>query len=162
MREFNISLLGKWCWMMLVDREGLWYSMLVTRYGQNGGMLREGVRRYSNWWREVLRVRDGGGGGLFKESISKKVGDGMVTFFWTDPWVGGVLLAVPFRRLYDLSVNKNCLMGEMFVLGVEEGERLGSGVGGCGIGRRTWFGSIGYRCLILFYKFRLRPMELAP
>lgn len=48
MREFNISLLGKWCWMMLVDREGLWYPVLVTRYGQNGGMLREGVRRYSN------------------------------------------------------------------------------------------------------------------
>jgi len=22
-REFNVALLGKWCWMMLVDRDGL-------------------------------------------------------------------------------------------------------------------------------------------
>jgi len=25
LREFNVVLLGKWCWRMLVDKEGLWY-----------------------------------------------------------------------------------------------------------------------------------------
>lgn len=42
MKEFNIALLGKWCWMMLVDKEGLWYRVLVARYGDVGGRLEEG------------------------------------------------------------------------------------------------------------------------
>jgi hypothetical protein len=25
LREFNLTLLGKWCWRTLVDREGLWF-----------------------------------------------------------------------------------------------------------------------------------------
>lgn len=33
LREFNLALLGKWCWRMLVDRGGLWYRVLVARYG---------------------------------------------------------------------------------------------------------------------------------
>jgi hypothetical protein len=45
----------------------------------------------------------------------------MDTLFWTNSWVGGVPLAVRFRRVYDLSVNKNCLVGKMFALGVEAG-----------------------------------------
>lgn len=40
-------------------------------------------------------------GGWFRENISKKMGDGMNTLFWTDSWVGGVPLAIRFRRLYD-------------------------------------------------------------
>jgi len=34
---FNVSLLGKWCWRMLVDKEGLWYRVLQARYGEEGG-----------------------------------------------------------------------------------------------------------------------------
>jgi len=34
---FNLSLLGKWCWRMLVDKEGLWYRVLKARYGEVGG-----------------------------------------------------------------------------------------------------------------------------
>jgi hypothetical protein len=49
MREFNIVLLGKWCWRFLVDRRGLWYRMLVARYGEGG------------WWMGVRVVLCGGG-----------------------------------------------------------------------------------------------------
>jgi hypothetical protein len=37
--EFNRSLLGKWCWRLLVDREGFWYKVLVARYGEEVGRL---------------------------------------------------------------------------------------------------------------------------
>lgn len=58
-------------------------------------------------------------------------------FFWTDPWIGGVALAVRFRRLYELSVNKHCTMEDMFGLGRGKREMLGSGEGGCEIRRRS-------------------------
>ncbi|CAJ2637850.1 unnamed protein product [Trifolium pratense] len=34
---------GKWCWRMPVDREGLWFRVLVARYGLEGG---------GSWFRE--------------------------------------------------------------------------------------------------------------
>jgi len=43
MREFNIALLGKWCWMMLVERGGFWYRVLLARYGEVNGRLEGGV-----------------------------------------------------------------------------------------------------------------------
>ena len=41
-REFNLALLGKWCWRMLVDREGLWFRTLAARYGLDRGRLTDG------------------------------------------------------------------------------------------------------------------------
>ncbi|MCH91003.1 70 kDa peptidyl-prolyl isomerase, partial [Trifolium medium] len=50
-----------------------------------------GGRNVSSWWREIVRICDGvvgQGGGWFGDCVRKKVGDGLDTFFWTDPWVG--------------------------------------------------------------------------
>ncbi|GAU51437.1 hypothetical protein TSUD_413370 [Trifolium subterraneum] len=96
LREFNLALLGEWCWRMLVDREGLWFRVLAAMYGVEGGRLREGGWRGSSWWREIARIREEGelGGGWFGEHVSKQVGDGSDTFFWTDPWVDGIPLWV--------------------------------------------------------------------
>ena len=30
-REFNIALLGKWCWRLLEERESLWFTVLSVR-----------------------------------------------------------------------------------------------------------------------------------
>jgi hypothetical protein len=43
LKEFNLALLGKWCWRMLVDRRGLWYRVLVARYGEEAERLGAGV-----------------------------------------------------------------------------------------------------------------------
>ncbi|KEH22809.1 hypothetical protein MTR_7g057840 [Medicago truncatula] len=95
MQEFNTALLGKWCSRLLVDRGGLWYRVLVTRYGEKAGRLPVGGRSGSLWWREVAKIRDGivvDGGGWFEESIERRVGNGVDTIFWTDSWLGGVPL----------------------------------------------------------------------
>ncbi|MCH79554.1 cysteine-rich receptor-like protein kinase [Trifolium medium] len=72
LREFNVALLGKWCWRLLVDRGGLWYRVLVARYGEVAGRLVAGGRRDSQWWRVVAKIRDGdhgsGGSRLFELS----------------------------------------------------------------------------------------------
>lgn len=46
MKEFNMALLGKWCWRCLVDRERLWFKVLSSRYGVEKGRLREREMMY--------------------------------------------------------------------------------------------------------------------
>ncbi|GAU47555.1 hypothetical protein TSUD_284220 [Trifolium subterraneum] len=44
-----------------VDRKGLWFRVLAARYGVERGRLCAGGMRGSAWWREIVRIRDGGG-----------------------------------------------------------------------------------------------------
>ncbi|GAU48513.1 hypothetical protein TSUD_244330 [Trifolium subterraneum] len=72
----------------------------VAKYGEVAGRLAVGGRSGSTWWREVLRIRDGEGTveeEWFAESIERRVGNGVNTFFWTDLWLGGVPLNVRVR-----------------------------------------------------------------
>ncbi|GAU19071.1 hypothetical protein TSUD_99330 [Trifolium subterraneum] len=59
--------------------------------------------------------------GWFRESIERRVGNGHDTFFWTDPWLGGVLLSVKYRCMFDLSLSKTGTITAMRDLGWEDG-----------------------------------------
>jgi len=118
--EVNIALLDKWCWRCLVDRESLWFKVFSSRYGEQRGRLREGGVTGSTWWREIVKIENGigvEGGSWFEESISKRLGNGFNTFFWSDCWVGTVSFMERFRRLYDLLIHKDLSVGEMHALG---------------------------------------------
>ena len=108
--------------MVLADREGLWYHVLVAPYGKVGGRL--GGRSCSSWWREVGRIRDGDGdvgGGWFSDSVLRKVGDGTDTLFWSHRWCDGAPLCERFLRLFDLAENKTVKLADMFSLGLVHG-----------------------------------------
>jgi hypothetical protein len=38
-REFNVSLFGKWCWRLKGEKGCLWYIVLTARYGEEGGSI---------------------------------------------------------------------------------------------------------------------------
>ncbi|MCI56814.1 non-LTR retrotransposon transposase [Trifolium medium] len=67
----------------MVDTGGMWYRVLVARYGEAAERLVAGVRSGSLWWREISKIRDGEniGGGWFEESIERRVGNRVDTFF---------------------------------------------------------------------------------
>jgi len=84
MREFNFALLGKWCWRMLVNKGGLWYTVLVARYGEVNGRWEVGGQGVPSFWKEVAKIRNGDGvegEGWVEESIGRKIDNVRDTFF---------------------------------------------------------------------------------
>jgi len=80
--EFNISLLGKWCWRMLGENDRLWYRAIKVRYRKEGGRLKEGGRQSSLWWRMMCCIRNGVGLGVgrwFEDNVHRVVGGGSNT-----------------------------------------------------------------------------------
>jgi hypothetical protein len=83
-REFNLSLLRKWCWRLRVDQEGLWFKVLVAKYGLEDGRVKGGGGKASWWWRDLCGIREGFGqsvGRWFENNIRRKVGDEKNTYF---------------------------------------------------------------------------------
>ncbi|PNX79430.1 cysteine-rich receptor-like protein kinase, partial [Trifolium pratense] len=73
--------------MVLEDVSGqrrVWFRVLATQYGVEGGKLRDGGRNGSLWWREIASIRDGGGGSggsWFGDLVVRRMGDGSDTLF---------------------------------------------------------------------------------
>jgi hypothetical protein len=115
LRVFNIALLGKWWWRIRNEKESLWFKVLEQKYGVN---LEEMNRCSSQWWRDLTSIKKfQGHGGVdwFEENIRRDVGDGNSTSFWKDPWVEGDTLNKLFRRLFDLSLDKEAKVADMLV-----------------------------------------------
>ncbi|GAU10758.1 hypothetical protein TSUD_424790, partial [Trifolium subterraneum] len=49
----------------------------------------------------------------FSEGVSKKVGNGHMTSFWFDPWLGGTPLRTQFQRLFPVSTQSTSTVREM-------------------------------------------------
>jgi len=109
-KEFNIALLGKCCWRLLLDKEGLWFMVLSVRYGVEDGRLMDGGRTASSWWRDINALHREE---WFSEHASRVVRNGRLTRFWYDVWVGGVSFRDKFYRLFDLSLNKEVSVFDM-------------------------------------------------
>jgi len=66
------------------------------------------------WWRDISTLcRDE----LFHGHVSRLVGDGKKTLFWTDVWVGGVSFRDIFSILFELSMLKGESVFGMCMLG---------------------------------------------
>jgi len=73
-----------------------------------------GSRGSSLWWRDIHAL---GNEEWFSDHVSRSVGNGNHTHFWTDVWVGGVSFSVRFSRLYDFPVFKGKSVFDMSQLG---------------------------------------------
>lgn len=88
--EFNIALLGRWCWRMVTDRVS--YGLECWPLGMviEGSSLREGGRNGSVWWQQMARIREGVGvqvDGWFEEKLSRRWGmERILTFGQTGGW----------------------------------------------------------------------------
>lgn len=120
---FNSALLGKWIWHFMVESNDLWKKVVVCKYGERkhkwfSNIVSESYG--SGVWKGIRR-----GWELFERHISFDIGDGSKIRFWKDRWSGELELWRLFPSLFNLAVDKDCLVSS--VLRVEEG----SGVESC-------------------------------
>lgn len=118
LRQVNLALLAKWHWRLLTDALGIWKSILVGRYGECFPSPRgrpNSLRRFSTWWYNIslLGGPSDATSDWFSQGVVQIIGDGLSTFFWHDPWCGSTTLNVRFSGLFNLSLNKDVLVGEL-------------------------------------------------
>ncbi|MCI14824.1 putative non-LTR retroelement reverse transcriptase, partial [Trifolium medium] len=116
LRLVNLSLLAKWRWKLLSHDYAGWKEILTAKYGDgilgNGNIGEEDVTRLaSTWWRDLCRLDIDSG--WFGSSVGKKVGNGTLTSFWNDIWVGGQTLRHRFPRLFGIFTQKNAMISAM-------------------------------------------------
>ena len=114
--SFNVSLLGKWKWDLLLNQGEIWARVLEAKYG--GWRSLDGPSRVSSeslWWRDLKSIYHHPQlGQQLNKSILWKVGCGDKFKFWEDKWSGGENnLAVKFPRLYTISAQQQHLIQQV-------------------------------------------------
>jgi hypothetical protein len=68
----------------------------------------------STWWKNIIALEKAvPNKNWFLESVSRKVGNGVTTLFWTSKWLGEASLAVMFPRLFSLANQKDCMVCDL-------------------------------------------------
>jgi hypothetical protein len=105
-KEFNLALLGKWCWRLLQETNGLWFRVLASKYEIRDGHVDCGGSTTSNW-------NEASEGRCFGENTVRRISDGERTLFCKDSWMDGILLKVHFSRLFYLYLDKYRSVADM-------------------------------------------------
>jgi hypothetical protein len=112
----NISLLGKWRWKLIMEGDEMWRRVVVAKYGEDvvsNAFLEVANFKYgaSVWWRDLCRIDEGGG--LFKNVVNKKLGNGGSIRFWKDMWATNQSLENLFPRLFGILTQQHALVCDM-------------------------------------------------
>jgi hypothetical protein len=99
----------------------------VTKFRIRDGQVDSGSSRASSWGTiHCIRCEIEFGEEMwFGDNILRMVGDGERTLFWNDSWVDGISLKSRFSILFELSLDQDKMVADMFKLG-------------WGYGRNSW------------------------
>ena len=121
-KEFNLSLIGKWCWRLKEERGSLWVRVYLQTMERRATILVKGEDLLHLGGRIYLAFEVGVGvGNWFDENLCREVGDGINTLFWSDHWLDGGVLKDIFSRLFTLADNKMAIVADMSSWGWGEG-----------------------------------------
>jgi hypothetical protein len=109
---FNSSLLCKWKWRCVSDKEAPWRELLNFRYGGFAenflyGEGKERLKKSSIWWRDLWCLGGENDGGWFGANISSVLGNDKELGFWKEKWNGTATLKSLYPDLYHKSSLQN-------------------------------------------------------
>lgn len=97
----NDCLLVKWIWKIMQGSEDIWFKLLKAKYMPAGGFFQSRAGDGSQFWKGLHKVKH-----MFRWGSQHKVGNGRVTSFWDDYWVGDTTLRLKYPNLYDICGSK--------------------------------------------------------
>lgn len=85
---------------------GIWFKVLITKYGVVGNHIKGEGNRPSWWWNDLCGVREGVGmaiEGWFDDGLVVRYGDAEYTSFWFDKWQEGGIHRFRINQNFFLS-----------------------------------------------------------
>jgi hypothetical protein len=108
LRKMNVNLLCKW-WWKVENGEGLWQEIVRKKYNIKGGIVNLRKKPYNSpVWNDLIKMKD-----LYLAGRIVKIGNGIDTDFWCDPWCGSVALKEKFRVLYEIDNEQHISVADM-------------------------------------------------
>lgn len=110
----NRALLLKWIQRLSFLGSGLWKTIIVTLYNpvfQNGILIFN--KHPSKIQRDIINILQTDDHHVFTKHFKFIVGNGKLTSFWLNNWIGDFPLKTAFPRLYFLSSSKSSLVADM-------------------------------------------------
>lgn len=76
---FNMTLMNKWGWKILVEEDALWHKVLSFKYGDHENLLSFRNSKSSTWWSDLRILLSNwlADNNWFNHSLSCKVGNGL-------------------------------------------------------------------------------------
>ena len=103
--SLNRGILFKWFWRFFHNPNALWVSVIRALHGHSG-RLRDlsTVGAHSGLWKGIIsacrHLKDRGDG--LQNFCQIRVGNGQLTDFWRDTWLGSTPLFTQFSRIFAL------------------------------------------------------------
>jgi hypothetical protein len=96
----------------------LWKDLLKSKYGVGiigRTELGDDFKPWfsSLWWRDICSIGYNLDLNWFSQAVNKKLGNGALTSFWRDKWIGEIPLCDRFPRLFSISTQKEASVEEV-------------------------------------------------
>ncbi|XP_057425977.1 uncharacterized protein LOC130719370 [Lotus japonicus] len=105
---FNLALLGKWRWGLMLEKDQLWCKVLYAKYGDGQ------AKKVSIWWADFLKSCVGSEANFwFENAVSRRIGEGDDTWFWREDWFGNGKFCDMFADLFQVSAQQELRVVEM-------------------------------------------------
>lgn len=111
-KVLNSTLLQKWKWRIIKEKNAVWSSLLRGRYGDpiikvligNNSVL---TAKDSIWWRDIVQsdCTNDNGNNLFTGSVLSKVNNGRGTAFWKSKWLGDQAVKDVYLEAFAATIN---------------------------------------------------------
>ena len=119
--KMNKALLSKWSWRFAKERNSLWRKVICSKFGEScGGWHTSDIKGGygSSLWKDIRKEWPS----FFQNSVFA-LGDGRRINFWKDVWCGEEALCVRYPALFNLALNKEAKVADMWDSG--EGVEVG-------------------------------------